>query len=284
VLPDFSPMNKRSIWAWAAGVFVVLGFIACWPALKHFPRIFELKDLGDLGSYVQGPVASLWALAGICLVVETLNSQRKQLKEQEAQFKEQHESIKRQSFEASFFQLLNLQNTLVSEMREEWQIPKFSGQGISVENHSAEGRACFKIAYGILKAAYTHRRDHKQMIETVAPEQTAVKFPPEHQAMTIACEALSDKKQHVLDHYFRIFYHTIKFVKNSAIEPKRRYTSLARAQLSAYELVLLFYDGLIPKGEKLKPLIEEFGLLEHLDTTLLLNPDHLKYYDEGAYK
>lgn len=276
-------MKKRRIWIWAASFFVVVGFLACVPALVHFPKTLELKDLGDLGSYVQGPVASLWALAGICLVFETLTSQREQLKEQENQFKEQHESIKRQNFEASFFQLLNLQNTLVSQMREQWDTFDSFREPKTV-HFELHGKDCFGRYYEWLKDAYGTGKAGKELIEAVFPGQTAVDLPPEREAMLKACAFVWEGKQNVMDHYFRIFYHTIKFVKESAIEPKRRYTSLARAQLSAYELALLFYDGLTPKGAKLKPLIEEFCLLEHLEKRLVLNPEHLKYYAESAYK
>ena len=61
--------------------------------------------------------------------------------------------------------------------------------------------------------------------------------------------------------------------------------SLVRAQLSAYELALLFYNGLSKYGEGFKPWIEEFGLLEHLDKDhLLLDPTHKVLYDKKAFK
>ena len=85
-------------------------------------------------------------------------------------------------------------------------------------------------------------------------------------------------------HYFRNLYHTIKFVKSSDIGDKRRYTSLVRAQLSAYELTLLFYNGLSVFGEGFKPLIEEFGLLEHLDDSLLMDRSHKQLYANSAYQ
>jgi hypothetical protein len=73
-------------------------------------------------------------------------------------------------------------------------------------------------------------------------------------------------------------------VKTSDVQDKRRYTSLARAQLSQYELALLFYNGISPLGEKFKPVIEEFGLLENLDETLLFEPGHEEFYDQKAFK
>jgi len=62
------------------------------------------------------------------------------------------------------------------------------------------------------------------------------------------------------------------------------YTSIARAQLSRFELLYLFYNCLTPGGEKFYPLVEEFGLLEHFDReALLLHPSHEGYY-KNAYK
>jgi Putative phage abortive infection protein len=88
--------------------------------------------------------------------------------------------------------------------------------------------------------------------------------------------------------------HIIKFVNESVAlktesadadyKNRRRYTSLVRAQLSAFELELLFYNGISPNGEKFKPLIEKYGLLENFDTKHLLNPNHEDFYAESAFE
>jgi len=53
-----------------------------------------------------------------------------------------------------------------------------------------------------------------------------------------------------------------------------------------YELCLLFYNGLGSEGEKFKPLIEKFGLLENLHDRpkILINPIHESYYDGRAFE
>jgi hypothetical protein len=66
-------------------------------------------------------------------------------------------------------------------------------------------------------------------------------------------------------------------VKASDVEDavfKQRYARLARAQLSKYELLFLLYNCLTEYGKGFKPLVEEFGLLEHLDRKSLLHPSH----------
>ena len=115
--------------------------------------------------------------------------------------------------------------------------------------------------------------------------------------MAVRCyEDFYKRYQHDLGHYFRNLYHIIKFVdetdalksSDASVEHKgrRRYTSLARAQLSVYELGLLFYNGLGSEGRKFKPLIERYGLLENLHDRehILLLPIHETYYGQSAFK
>jgi len=70
----------------------------------------HLNDLGNFGSYLQGTTASLWALAGVLLIFVAFLAQMRQ-------FQIQHDSIKRQNFESAFFQLVNLHNQNVAQMR-----------------------------------------------------------------------------------------------------------------------------------------------------------------------
>ncbi len=87
-----------------------------------------------------------------------------------------------------------------------------------------------------------------------------------------------------LSHYFRTFYHIIKFIDKSEIANKKQYISIARAQLSSYEQTLLFYNCLHENGiEKFKPLIEKHALFKNIDESLIVNERHLGSYKKGAY-
>ena len=94
---------------------------------------------------------------------------------------------------------------------------------------------------------------------------------------------------HLLAHYFRVLYHIFKFIDTSQLseDDKSNYANIARAQLSSYELCLMFYNGIYGEGKVgFKPLIEKYGILKHLDTTLLLNPEHRDnrmFYNETAF-
>jgi Putative phage abortive infection protein len=60
--------------------------------------------------------------------------------------------------------------------------------------------------------------------------------------------------------YFSNLYHIFKFVAESNIEPKKRYTSLVRAQLSEFELNFLLYTGITEKGKGFSEFITKFTL------------------------
>ena len=93
-----------------------------------------------------------------------------------------------------------------------------------------------------------------------------------------------NKNQSDLGHYFRNLYHIIKLVKYSDIVDKLKYTNLVRAQLSSYELLLLFYNCLSTNGkEKFKPLIEEFHLLKNMPKKELIYPQDIEQYSNSAY-
>lgn len=97
---------------------------------------------------------------------------------------------------------------------------------------------------------------------------------------------VQNKYKHDLHHYFRFLYHTLKFIKNSDItnEEKFKYSSILRATLSAYELVLLFYNCLHNNGKThFKPLLEDFSFLKNIDDSLLFNLNQRFEYDQLVF-
>ena len=94
------------------------------------------------------------------------------------------------------------------------------------------------------------------------------------------------KHQSDVGHYFRSLYHIIKFIDLSDIKDKHLYTDLVRAQLSSFELTLLFYNCISDLGrEKFKPLVEKYALLKNMPMDLLIDqPYHPSLYAPSAYK
>lgn len=97
-------------------------------------------------------------------------------------------------------------------------------------------------------------------------------------------ERFADSRQSDVGHYYRTMYNIVKFIATSEVENKQIYANILRAQLSSSELNLLFYNCLSKYGnEKFKPLIEKFGLLENMDFSRLIDPNHRELYKESAF-
>lgn len=128
-----------------------------------------------------------------------------------------------------------------------------------------KGRAIFKHIYMARKV------DRKQMIVSI------------RESGIIAYENLMDG---ILDHYFRYLYRILKFIDDTELigeQEKYKYVSIFRAQLSEYELIMIYYNGLSKFGsEKLKPLIEKYSILKNIRYADLANPNEVAEKRENA--
>ena len=213
-----------------------------------------------------------------------LNIHEAEQKEQQEQFRLQHESIKRQNFESSFFQLLNLQRELQTQLQTDTIVT--DKNGIKNTLKTVHGKECFRVFRDDINTQYRANRARARLIASEFPNEEE-HVPSETEQALIAYTQVYNAQQQQLAHYFRNLYHIFKFVATSDIADKRRYTSLVRAQLSAYELAVLFYNAVSPHGEGFKKYVEAFGLLEHLNEQLLLDPSHADnkdFYADCAYK
>ena len=62
------------------------------------------------------------------------------------------------------------------------------------------------------------------------------------------------------------------------------YAGILRAQLSSFELGLLFYNSLHPSSVKLKSLVERYSMLENLDMQLVQAPSYeIRLFEKSAY-
>lgn len=98
-----------------------------------------------------------------------------------------------------------------------------------------------------------------------------------------------------LDSYFRHLYRIVKFVDECAVldrddrgqyTERYKYICFLRAQLTDYELGLLFYNCLSKNGiKKFKPLVERYALFNNLRDKMLNNPiEDKKLYERGAFE
>ena len=249
--------------------FVILAWAITW---------YLLKDQADRGTFgdMFGSVNALFSgfafvgvIYAILLQSKELKLQRKELRftrdeleGQKIQMEAQNATLIKQNFENTFFELLKIHNDITN------------GIDLIDGNHRiTQGRDCFKVFYNRFKKLWGRNTEKfKGECELDRINNTYLSFYEGHQAE--------------FGHYFRSLYNIVKLVDGSNMEDKRLYTNLIRAQLSSFELALLFYNSLSNMGaEKFKPLIEEYSLLKTVPRNELINPPvHLPLFDNGAYE
>ena len=203
---------------------------------------------------------------------EELALTRKEMEEQTAEFEKQNETLRIQRFENTFFNMLSQFQEVVNSLS---VTARVNGGDVDLE-----GREVFQTLFEIA-AIYT--RNPQKVGEWVG-----------YRGMCSVLEKrglegymLSDVPT-LFDHYFRLLYRILKFVKTSPLitrfEDEFEYTSILRATLSRYELVWLYYNGLTYGQNKLKPLLERYAMLKNLRKDMLVPGIDVGHYAESAYQ
>ncbi len=277
--------KKESFWLSSLGfVIVVLICIAVYVVgiastiyLANHGFFGKLKsnEFGDTAGAVNCLFSSL-AFAGVIYAIlmqrnelelqrDELQHTRDELAGQKEEFRIQNETLKLQRFENTFFNMLQLQQQITDNISysyvykdNEWELQ--DDDLFPPKTACGKGREVFRDAFETAIHTTSKGKRCNGMRGLLLEE--GIKgfennFTPTY-----------------FDHYFRHLYRIFKFVSTSPLindADRYQYASIARAQLSRYELVWLFYNGLSENGrEKFKPLIEEFALLNNLREDLLV--------------
>jgi len=244
---------------------------------------------GVFGDYVGGILNPIFGLAAFLALLFTIIIQsrslgiareeleysknelelsRKELKNSADALRSQNETLKKQNFEHSLFQLLRFHNELVNSL---------DLMGKHKSEIAKQGRNCFKILYEESSKSF------KQLYDNF--ESGNINKLPQIKIIDHTYSLFFNQNQSEIGHYFRHLYHIYKFIHASDIRDKFHYADIAAAQLSTYELLLLFYNCLSSMGKRrLKPLIEQYSIFENMNTELLLRRTvHMELYEPSAF-
>lgn len=229
-----------------------------------------VPDYDKLGAFISGVTAPFLSLAAFILLYLTYKSQKEELADSKKILKEQNDTQQIHRFETTFFNLLNLHHSIVTNIdliikekhTDEWKGTYW------YETEVKKGRDCFLTFYSGFKTSYGKCKSNN------------------NSEITTINKAYSDffvKHQYDLGHYFRNLYHLIKFVDKSDMPDKQMYVSLVRAQLSSHELLLIFYNCLSEFGQNFSPFMTKYHFLKDMPTKLLLDESHKGFYEESAF-
>ena len=222
------------------------------------------KDLGTFGDFIGGtlnPVLTFLTFMGLLITIvlqqTELRESRVELSRSATALESQLDATDRQNFETTFFQMLTLHNTIVSSI-----------DLVYTRSESKQhGRDCFEKFYENFKDAYLF-----------------VGGDDEQEHLQQAYDRFWKDRQQDLAHYYRYLYNVLRFVHDyEGIKNKAAYVKLLRAQLSDYELVLLFYTALNRHGINYWLYIHEYQLLDNLPKELLIDASHADLYSAQSF-
>lgn len=221
---------------------------------------------GQFGDYLGGTLNPLFTFLTLLAILFTIVLQARELHFSTTELRHSSQALRSQShtlqiqqFENAFFQLLHLHNAIVNEL-------DLRERG-NRENVTSRGRDCFRVFVDRYKVHLKQESDTENI-----------------KSLEKAYDTFYRDNQHEVGHYFRLLYNIVKFVDRAAITNKKFYTNLIRAQLSADELTLLFWNCLSQWGrEKFKPLVERYALLKTLPERPYFTPRVRSYYNASAY-
>lgn len=255
---DFIGGTAGAVWALAGLVFIYVAFLG--QKLQLFYQRLELHATR-----------------------EEMKNQGDQLEGQKQQLEIQNDQSRKQIFDNTFFQLLTLHNEIVKGI--DILVPSttrtISSRDRAISGDKAKGtetqtemvisgRDCFEYFFNGYKKSFDRRKKSitddtinqiDRMLDYTENRERDQSRPEDVQdALDLALKDFRSEYQSDFNHYVRNLLVILKTVKESEVENKPFYANLIRAQLSTYELSMLFYYGLTRAGQNLKPFLEDFGL------------------------
>jgi len=244
-----------------------------WYVGRHWP-VGNTSDLwGQFGDFLGGVVGTIVAAATLALVgvtiliqIRVMNLAKRQLEDSKTELaltrremKDSNRALRQQTFEATFFRLLE-------QCRE----------------HAS------RIEHGGKTGPEAFSKMHDTLIGSFASRATNAELAADKSIALQCYERLYEEAGKWLGPYFRSIYHLHKLLHYSGLPEARRvqYASLVRAQLSRFELIILFYNLLSDKSFKMRSYVSFYGVLKHLDIHDLLDMSHAKIgfaSDEAAF-
>jgi hypothetical protein len=251
------------------------------------------SELGTIGDWFGGLSGPLIGLSSFILVYLAFRLQNKQMKDQQVEFEKQNKTLSLQRFETSFFQLLNFHNEIVTAL---WVSYKYVSKRETVRKPK-EGGNEGEMKEVIMETKNSETSDKREYFSTVylMMQHNLKEINGRSSGLSKEMKASLSYKESVavenyrttynieqasLGHYFRHLYHIVKYIHTSDLitdEQKKHYAAILRAQLSAYELVLLLYNCLVQDlgYPKFKYLVDKYDLLQNMNSELLFDKEDL---------
>jgi hypothetical protein len=227
------------------------------------PLAKEHSIWAEFGDFVGGTLNPAMSFLTVALLVATLRLQakeldltRKELAETRSVVERQASALDRQVFEQTFFQMLRFFNDVLTSIDINPKEPR-------------RGRDAMRIFADRLKNEISTERYNRIRDLPVSEREQPIDIIDIRRGY----EVFYAEHEHEIAQYFRVLYNVLKFVCESDVSDKTRYTNILRAQLSRQELELIAVNMLHERASKLRRYAEEASLLKHLACPRWLTAD-----------
>lgn len=238
--------------AWFLGMALL---ICCLPWLFAKHSWIDFSSTGEIGDTIGGIMGPFIAIAAAGLTFIAFWVQYK------ANIQQRHD-IAIERFERNLFEMIHIQQEITNGLL----IEQIGG-----DVTSQRGRDVFQFVYETGRDMFWIGNEQRRctLKEALSMDDN------------VKMSVSSMKNMWFLDHYFRHLYRIFKFIDESDDRiidkvKKYKYTSIVRATLSQYELVMLFYNGFYHK--KFKTLAEKYALMNNLRIGLLASDEDINLY------
>jgi len=204
---------------------------------------FEIKNIGDigaLGDFFGGLLNPIFMLVTFMGLIITIIIQKKELSETREEFKLQTETFQLQQFDSNFFQMIQNINKIRDEI---------------INNVDDNFEKLFRALTQKIEALEVDNSNFTKSIN----DNFLNKFANYNYS-----------KQDTYRYYMLNLYQISNYVYNSKLDEKKSkvYSNILRAQLSPFELKLLFFNihGIKPiSGNSYCTLTEKYSFFEHMN-------------------
>ncbi|WP_107498286.1 putative phage abortive infection protein [Thalassobius sp. I31.1] len=265
-LPLFLAILCTGIWG---GVVCSIAFEPT-PLLIFFdgPTPWDLfwegkpNEMGDTLAGLTGVLVMIWVIASTFLQRSELRQARDEYAKMAKAGDDQASALAVQNFDNLVFEMIATHNSIVSSMDiTTKKQPNYNREyeNINKGNVFFRGRDCFRFFYKQIEERQLADRLYDGGLDL---ENTLKRY-----------EAMYESHSSDLGHYFRFIHNMFRVIEESNV-PKQKHKKLVRALFSDDELLVIFYNALTSRGEKMVQYIESFELFDNLPQERLVELTH----------
>ncbi|MCX0422069.1 putative phage abortive infection protein [Aeromonas veronii] len=226
------------------------------------------ESWGQFGDFLGGVLNPIFTLMTFFGVIITIALQKLELRAAREEYKKSADALTTQAFENTFFNMLNLQQKIVSDL-------ELNPNDLKIPDRTIINRKLFmgQSTSGELAIDRSNARDYKGRHSFGGCLELLKYLSGGPQDTFNLYRHIQTEHNHIFGHYFRSLYRIIKFINDHPyIEASDRlnYASILRAQLSRDELSLILLncmDDMVDSGE-FRKLLNKYHMLEHIDIDL----------------